>query len=310
MAKGITVSGIEEFMKMSRELPLGHDSTVTIKGIFSEFPAILNLSLLFPISAPIRAGYDFTKYIKLPAIPGPNFALPIRLKPVKGLGLASLHGNKSVSVYDNCLPLFSEVNSVHSLKNITGKKVRIIGQPISLDDRWGNLFVSDKITSFQKGSTQKYVGLLIKDIHVLEDEKYFFIDLWRMDHFQMIDIDEECLEFYLIKPPSDWPHASNNMINYLSIAQMEGFRKKLVPWFAVVAKVDTPNRLKLKNARDLLHDYYIRTFQRSVLGRTLIPINGIGHGICNPSILKRSDCIFQYDQINPLLKQNYKIVIT
>jgi hypothetical protein len=102
------------------------------KGIYSDFPAILNLSLLFPSSAPLRAGYDFTKYTKLPAIPGPNFALPLRLKPVKGLGLASLHGNKSVSVYDNCLPLFSKVNSVHSLKNITGKKVRIIGQPISL----------------------------------------------------------------------------------------------------------------------------------------------------------------------------------
>jgi len=122
VAKGITVSGIEEFMKMSRELPLDHYSTVTIEGIYSEFPAILNLSLLFSSSAPLRAGYDFTKYTKLPAIPGPNFALPLRLKPVKGLGLASLHGNKSVSVYDNCLPLFSKVNNVHSLKNITGKR--------------------------------------------------------------------------------------------------------------------------------------------------------------------------------------------
>ena len=50
-------------------------ATVTIEGIYSEFPAILNLSLLFPSSAPLRAGYDFTKYTKLPAIPGPNFAL-------------------------------------------------------------------------------------------------------------------------------------------------------------------------------------------------------------------------------------------
>lgn len=103
---------IENIMKC---LPLDHYSTITIEGIYSEFLAILNLSLLFPSSAPLRAGYDFTKYTKLPAIPGPNFVLPLRLKPVKGLGLASLHGNKSVSVYDNCLPLFYKVNRMCTL---------------------------------------------------------------------------------------------------------------------------------------------------------------------------------------------------
>jgi hypothetical protein len=89
--------------------------TESLSETAEEFPAILNLSLFYPSSAPLRAGYDFTKYTKLPAIPGPNFALPLRLKPVKGLGLASLHGNKSVSVYDNCLPLFSKVNRVCTL---------------------------------------------------------------------------------------------------------------------------------------------------------------------------------------------------
>ncbi len=51
---------------MSKELPLDYDSTVTIKGIYSEYPALLNLSLLFPSSASLRAGYPFTKYARLP----------------------------------------------------------------------------------------------------------------------------------------------------------------------------------------------------------------------------------------------------
>ena len=47
VAKDITVSGVEEFMKICKELPLDHDSTITMEGIYSEFPAILNSSFTF-----------------------------------------------------------------------------------------------------------------------------------------------------------------------------------------------------------------------------------------------------------------------
>ena len=114
VAKGITVSGIEEFMKMSRELPLYHYSTVTIEGIYSNF-----LQFLFYLYFSLVARLFVQDMTLLNTQNSLQFQvlilLPLRLKPVKGLGLASLHGNKSVSVYDNCLPLFSKVNRVCTL---------------------------------------------------------------------------------------------------------------------------------------------------------------------------------------------------
>ena len=246
--------------------------------------------------------------MQLPAIPVPNFALPARLKPVKGLELACLFDNKTNSVYDNCLPIFYKSKSILMQKNITGKKVMVRGKIVLLDNRWGHLYISDRVPLVQEGSVTNYIGLFVNEIHVLGTPKSFFNDLWRLDHFQINDYDEDCLEFYLIESGANWPNVPNILNSYLAGLQLEGLAKKLVPWFAIVPKVNLLNSRNLKSGTDLLQDYYVQTYKRSVPGKTLIPINGIGHGICSPSMLKRNKCIFQYDQRQPILRQEYSHV--
>ena len=146
-----------------------------MEGIYSEFPAILNSSLLFPSSAPLRSGYDFTKYMQLPAIPGPNFALPLRLKPVKGLELACLFDNKTNSVYDNCLPIFYKSKSILMQKNITGKKVMVRGKIVLLIiDGDISIFLIESLWS-RKVLLQIIIGLFVNEIHVLSTQNHFLM---------------------------------------------------------------------------------------------------------------------------------------
>lgn len=301
--------GIENFASMLNDKTFNYGARVAITGIYSEYLPIFNMSIIFSRFAPIVSLIENATGFSFPPLKSPCFALPIRIRQVKEIGLACVFSIRSKSVYEVCLPVFHIYNkSSRNQKNLTGKIVRMTGNIIDIPERWGKVFCPDQILKVNESpSVTRYLGFLVHNIEELKSAKIFYADLWRLDHFQFEDPDEEKLEFYRIDTKSDWPNGASHLTNYLTLLG-PNLITKLVTWFGIVPKVNLLNPGKLKEARDLLRDYYVRTYQKSVPGKTLIPINRIGHGICSPTILKRSSCIFQCDQVNPLLGQEYTTV--
>lgn len=304
--KNIGASGIAEVPSIISDLKLDYDNKVIIVGIISEFTPLLNISLLFPDWAPFSVGQFFTKYVNLPVLPVSQLSLPLRLGNFERVGLAALYHKDSISVYDKCLPLFYRCDNIELPKNITGKKVRIVGKIMSIDKRWGTLYSSNQISPFKKGSLDNYIGLLIEEIQVESSRTKFLTDLWRLDYCRINDYDEECLEFYSVNQDSDWPNIPNILNSYVSALQFESGRFKQVPAFAIVPKINLLNSKETRRAIDFLSNFYTRTFKKSSSAKTPILINKIGHGICKPALLKKTDCIFQYDQVRRSLKQKYR----
>lgn len=305
-ASSVISVGIENLASMLIDKRINHSAQIAITGVYSEYLPIFNMSLLFPTFAPMISFIENATGFNFPPLNSPCFALPIRIRHVQEIGLACVFSIRSKSVYEACLPVFHINNkSPRNQKNLTGKIVRMIGNIIDIPERWGKVFCPNQILKIiESPSNTRYLGFLVHNIEVLKSAKIFYGDLWRLDHFHFEDPDEEKLEFYRIDTKSDWPNGASHLTNYLTLLG-SNLIKKLVTSFGIVPKVNLLDPSKLKVARDLLRDYYVRTYQKSVPGKTLIPINTIGHGICSSTILRRSRCIFQCDQVKPLLDQEF-----
>ena len=125
---------------------MSYGARVTITGIYSEYLPIFNMSLIFPRFAPIVSIIENTTGFSFPPLQSPCFALPIRLRQVKEIGLACLFGIRSKSVYEMCLPVFYNYNKPFiNQKNLTGKIVKMTGNIINIPERWGKVFCSDQM---------------------------------------------------------------------------------------------------------------------------------------------------------------------
>jgi len=81
------------------------------------------------------------------------------------------------------------------------------GNIIDIPERWGKVFCPDQILKVNESpSVTRYLGFLVHNIEELKSAKIFYADLWRLDHSQFEDPDEEKLEFYRIDTKSDWPN--------------------------------------------------------------------------------------------------------
>ena len=304
-SKSIEILEFKEFTDQINEKQFDRASTIRIEGVYSEYPLVMNLSSLFPSSFGLRAGDDISKFLSSPLVTTPNFALPIRLKPIRGFGLAALYDNSANGIFDNFVPLFYRSKLFENQKKLSGKRVKISGNIVLLSNRWTNLYVAEKIPKFGNDFTP-YIGLLVNDIEVVSSTKSFLVDLWRFDHFKMNNYEEECLELYAKFTPLDWPDTAAKLRNHLLSTTISSIITGIVPWFGIVPRINIANSHKLKSARDFLEKFYLNTYQLSN-SKKLIPMYSIGRGLCKPYMLQNCDCIYQYDQVNPVLEQNFKL---
>jgi hypothetical protein len=114
---------------------------IRIRGICSVFIPILNVSLLFPNFAPLSPVNKYTSYIRIPLADVPELALPLRLKPIRGINLGGLFNEDCKGVYDMCVPVFYNDNFIFgSKKKITCNVMEIDVMIVDIPERWTRFF--------------------------------------------------------------------------------------------------------------------------------------------------------------------------
>jgi hypothetical protein len=281
---------------------------VRIKGIYSEFISILNISLLFPSITPPRPANGFTTYLRVPLVDLPEFSLPLKLKPIRGIGLAGLFIKGSKDVYDDCVPVFYDQSLFELQKGITGHIAEISAEVINLSERWSKLFAHNQFFRYTIESQNKYAGLFIHKFKLFKVLDKFFTDFWRLDYFPFTDPEEDCYEFYQIEPDyKEWPRASKNIINYLSLLQSEGFRRKQIMFFGILPRINLVNPNIVHAKRNHLKDFYSYIYKKAKgsYSHNIIPVFNFGHGAFDLNNFKKAVTVFQHDQVNPVLVQEF-----
>jgi hypothetical protein len=104
---------------------------------------------------------------------------------------------------------------------------------------------------------------------------------------------------------SDWPNANKYVMNYLSSLQLEGLTQKQIHSFGIIPKVNLTNLKIVSGKRKQLKDFYLYQYKQSQTSHSRV-CNSFGHGRFNKSNLQKAVTVFQYDQISPVLSQQFK----
>ena len=262
----------------------------------------------FPNFAPFSPANKYTSPVKIPLVDVPKLALPLRLKPIRGVSLGGLFNEYCKGVYDMCVPVFYNDNFIFgSKKKITCNIVEIDVMIVDIPKRWTRFFLGHRFFkySIDNFKSNHYVGLLIHKVSkMFKKPDEFLIDLWRLDYFPFRNYEEESYEFYQIKKDfKDWPDASKNIISYLSPLQFEGIMRGSVMSFGILPRINLVNSNALYRGRKILKDIYLYGYNK--LHKRQAPLISVGHGIFNPSKLKNGITVFQYDQVSPVPSQEF-----
>jgi hypothetical protein len=300
-----------DIQKLTEKLHNGELNTgdfIGVRGIYSEFIPILNLSLLFPGFTPLRPANKYTMHLRVPLIDVPEFSLPLRLKPLLGIGIAGLFNKSSKGVYDACVPVFYDSRLFKVQKETTGHVVEIRAKIINIPKRWSKLFLNHEIFRYMVKDlkSNRCVGLLIDKFKEYDAVDRFFADFWRLDYFPFKNYDEDYYEFRQIKSDfKDWPNTSQKIMNYLSLLQLEGIRQNKIMSFGILPRINLTNSNKVQAKRTHLRNFYLYAIKKSKPSdMTSLPIT-VGHGAFKLNNYKKAVTVFQYDQVKSVLSQEF-----
>lgn len=276
-----------------------------IRGVYSEFVPIINISHLFPKKLPLRPDSQYGIFSAYS--PTADYALPLRLDLIEGIGISGLYNFECEGVYDNFIPVFYSKRLLSLQKDLTGKEVEISAKVVSIPSRWDKLMVPNDIFNFESDGKKyhKTIGLFVKDIKVIRDRESFLIDLWRMDNFP-VDVrksDEERYEFFQkIVDSKNWPFASRLIMNYLSYVFDDAISQNTLAVYGILPQVNAADVNKLKKARKNLKNFYLYSDRQRESSCKWIPHISWGHGIFNEENYKKAIPVFHYDQVEPLFE--------
>jgi hypothetical protein len=170
------------------------------------------------------------------------------------------------------------------------------------------LFINHRLFKYSIKGQELCVGLLVHKLEKNNRILKFFTDFWRLDYFPFENYEEDYYEFYQIEPAKGWPSSSKYMANYMSSVQLEGLRQKQIPSFGILPKVNLTNSKVVYNKRKQLRDFYLYAYRRSQTShRHNMSIPSVGHGAFNISNFKRAVTVLQYDQVSPVLSQQFSL---
>jgi hypothetical protein len=90
--------------------------------------------------------------------------------------------------------------------------------------------------------------------------------------------------------------------------QLKGLRQKQIPSFGILPKVNLTKSKVVYNKRKKLKDFYLYAFRHSQTSHVNgMPITSVGHGVFNISNFRRAVTVFQYDQVSPVLSQQFSL---
>jgi len=274
-----------------------------IKGIYSEYTPILNPSLLFPRKGPLvpHSSRNLSYHTSLPGTP--EFALPLRLNTMNGIGLGGLYEQSCSGVYDTFVPVFYGPRQSTSQRNLTGWLVELEATLVNIPESWKKLFIPKPSESFG------HKALFLRKIKKIKKCPRFLIDLWRFDYFVFTDPDDESVNPFQEKVERvDWPGAAEILSAHLAFMSFQMLFKRQVSTFGILPMIDTTKKPAFGSARRHLKDYYRFASKQATKdnARWNSQFFSVGHGATELSKTKIPTCVFQYDQVDPVLRQEYK----
>lgn len=305
---------IRKFIKKIQNKELRKGTVICIKGLFSEFVPILSMHLLFPGIFPTKPPDELTLHTFLPGA-NSKFSIPLRIESINNIGIAGLYEINSEGVYDPCVPIFYNKKEVKLPKDLTGKIIEARVKIIELPTKWKQFFISNDLIEYKIQNHKKNYGFFLEDLKILnENNTKFFVDLWRMDYFSLNDYnpreiaEEEMFEFYHLDTNfKNWPNIFEKFFQKYAFVLAKDILRRRITSFGVLPRINILNTDEVLQARKNLKNFYQYGYEQSTSNGNWRAQQTFGHGIFHTDIYKKAKTVFQVDQIDPILKQEFDL---
>jgi hypothetical protein len=262
----------------------------------------MNVSYLFPPHLPLDQGTSATSY-RPSLVDIPSYSLPLRLRAQESVGVGGLYGPSSRGVYDLFIPVFYGKTLSACQRDLTGWIVELDAFLIDIPKEWSRLFNPKPSEAFGDK------GLLLSKIRKIRKQQVFMLDIWRLDYFPFTSFEETRVAPYQRRIVSKrWPNAAQILSSYLGFMSFEGYKRKKINTFGILPRVNMADSSELRRSRKNLTDYYTFSYEQVRRNRSqwIEYYTSVGHGVLEPDSLTNTRTVFQYDQIDPIMKQEFR----
>lgn len=279
-------------------------SKIVVRGKYSAFVPLLKLFYLFPKAELGRSLTDQTPAVRIPFVDASEYSLPIKLNlQSTTLGLAGLYSPSARGVYDTFLPVFYDLDLMMP-HDLTGHIVEIGGILVDVPEVWSSFYYPRPSEVFGNKA------LLMTEIKGIKSSKEFLLDLWRLDYFSYSNDDGNNFEFYerKLSSRSSWPKASRIIWSYLGFYQAARIVSKRLSTFGILPRINVVDKAGLRLARKNLSTFYTYSYYQSKLNPDhWLSLTSVGHGKLDPRNYKKAINMFQYDQVEPVVEQEFSL---